>query len=172
MAEAGGQACAKPLQDRYYIGIGHSAKDGINNYIQSAKKSALEDIISEIKVTISSSSVLTQIGVNKWFQERYEQIAVGTAVTVDLDARVGKPLTGKVVARVPVNDPDARTFLVRVSVTAGSSVMTPGMSARVVFPLHGGAKMVKVPRDAIVRKPDGSATVWIINDGDTLGILK
>jgi RND family efflux transporter MFP subunit len=100
-------------------------------------------------------------------QERYEQIAVGTAVTVDLDARVGKPLTGKVVARVPVNDPDARTFLVRVSVTAGSSVMTPGMSARVVFPLHGGAKMVKVPRDAIVRKPDGSATVWIINDGDT-----
>ncbi|MEQ9591455.1 MAG: LPP20 family lipoprotein [Cyclobacteriaceae bacterium] len=70
---------AKPMQDRYYIGIGHSAKDGINNYIQSAKKSALEDIISEIKVTISSSSVLTQIDANKEFQERYEQIINTTA---------------------------------------------------------------------------------------------
>lgn len=70
---------AKPLQDRYYIGIGHSVKDGINNYITSAKNSALEDIISEIRVTISSTSVLSQIDANKEFQERYEQIIKTTA---------------------------------------------------------------------------------------------
>jgi len=67
------------MQDQYYIGIGHSVKDGINNYIQSAKKSALEDIISEIRVTISSTSVLSQIDANKEFQEKYEQIIRTTA---------------------------------------------------------------------------------------------
>ncbi|MCO5271471.1 MAG: LPP20 family lipoprotein [Cyclobacteriaceae bacterium] len=70
---------AKPMQDRYYIGIGHSVKDGTNNYIQSAKNSALEDLISEIKVTVSSTSVLSQIDANKEFQERYEQIIKTTA---------------------------------------------------------------------------------------------
>ena len=70
---------AKPIQDRYYIGIGHSGKDGINNYIQSAKSSALEDLISEIRVTVSSTSVLSQIDANKEFQEKYEQIIKTTA---------------------------------------------------------------------------------------------
>lgn len=65
---------AKPVQPGYYVGIGHSNKDGLNNYIQSAKQSALEDMVSEIKVNISSTSVLSQIDANKEFQEKYEQI--------------------------------------------------------------------------------------------------
>lgn len=71
---------AKPVQPGYYVGIGHSAKDGSNNYIQSAKSSALDDLVSEIKVNISSTSVLSQIDVNKEFQEKYEQIIQTTAV--------------------------------------------------------------------------------------------
>lgn len=67
------------MQDRYYIGIGHSVKDGTNNYIQSAKNSALEDIISEIRVTVSSTSVLSMIDANKEFQEKYEQIIKTTS---------------------------------------------------------------------------------------------
>lgn len=63
----------------YFVGIGHSAKDGQNNYIQTAKNSALEDLVSEIKVNISSTSVLSQLDVNKEFQERYEQIIQTTA---------------------------------------------------------------------------------------------
>jgi DNA-binding protein Fis len=70
---------AKPAEDVYYIGIGHSLKDGTNNYIQEAKKSALEDLISEIKVNVSSSSVLTSLDVNKEFSEKYEQIINTTA---------------------------------------------------------------------------------------------
>jgi len=65
---------AKPTTEGYYIGIGHGTKDGANNYIQAAKKSALEDLVSEIKVNVSSTSVLSQIDANKEFQERYEQI--------------------------------------------------------------------------------------------------
>ncbi len=74
-----GWLSAKPVLPSYYIGIGHGTKDGSNNYIQSAKKSALEDLVSEIKVNISSTSVLSQIDANKEFQEKYEQIIQTTA---------------------------------------------------------------------------------------------
>jgi len=70
---------AKPVQPAYFVGIGHSVKDGINNYIQSAKSSALEDLVSEIKVNISSTSLLSQLDINKEFQEKYEQIIQTTA---------------------------------------------------------------------------------------------
>lgn len=69
----------KPYQEGYYTGIGHSTKDGSNNYIQAAKKSALDDLVSEIKVQVSSTSVLSQLDVNKEFSERYEQIIQTTA---------------------------------------------------------------------------------------------
>lgn len=67
------------FQEGYYTGIGHSRKDGTNNYIQSAKKSALEDLVSQIKVNISSTSVLSQLESGKNFQEQYEQIIQTTA---------------------------------------------------------------------------------------------
>jgi len=37
-------------------------KDGQSNYIQEAKKSALEDLVSSIKVNVSATSVLNQLG--------------------------------------------------------------------------------------------------------------
>jgi hypothetical protein len=70
---------AKPLPAAYYTGIGHSIKDGTNNYIQSAKKSALEDLVSEIKVNVSSTSMLSQLELGKEFQEKYEQSIQTTA---------------------------------------------------------------------------------------------
>ena len=65
---------AKPYLPGYYTGIGHSTKAGNNNYVQEAKKSALEDIVSEIKVTVSSSSVLSTFEDNTEFHQKYEQI--------------------------------------------------------------------------------------------------
>lgn len=70
---------AKPSQPAYYTGIGNGTKQGTNNYIQEAKKSALEDLISEIKVTVSSSSVLSTFEDDKTFKEQYEQIIQTTA---------------------------------------------------------------------------------------------
>ncbi len=68
-----------PYQDGYYTGIGHSVKDGTNNYIQSAKKSALDDLVSEIKVNVSSTSVLSQLETNMKLTEQYQQIIQTTA---------------------------------------------------------------------------------------------
>lgn len=70
---------SQPYQDGYYTGIGHSRKDGSNNYIQSAKKSALDDLVSQIKVNVSSTSILNQLEVDNRFTEQYEQIIQTTA---------------------------------------------------------------------------------------------
>jgi hypothetical protein len=69
----------EPFQDGYYTGIGHSIKDGANNYIQAAKKSALDDLISDIKVNISSTSILSQFEADKNVSEQYQQIIKTTA---------------------------------------------------------------------------------------------
>jgi hypothetical protein len=70
----------EPYQDGYYTGIGHSLKLGNSNYIQAAKKSALDDLISDIKVTVSSTSILSQLEADrKFFTEQYEQIIKTTA---------------------------------------------------------------------------------------------
>ena len=70
---------AKPSLPGYYTGIGHSTKTGTNNYVQEAKKTALEDLISEIKVNVSASSVLSTFEDNSQFREQYEQIIKTTA---------------------------------------------------------------------------------------------
>ncbi|MBX2962249.1 MAG: LPP20 family lipoprotein [Cyclobacteriaceae bacterium] len=72
-------------EPRYYTGIGQSFKDGTNNYVQAAKKSALDDLVSQIKVTVSSTSILSTLEENrKDFQERYEQI-IQTTVADELE---------------------------------------------------------------------------------------
>ena len=66
---------SEPYQQGYYTGIGHSRKDASPNFIQAAKKSALEDLVSQIKVNVSGTSVLSQLEVDKkFFSEQYEQI--------------------------------------------------------------------------------------------------
>jgi len=75
---------SKPPQDFYYIGIGHSLKEPAINHIQAAKKSALEDLASEIKVTISATSALSTIDANKEFHEKYEQL-IKTTVADEIE---------------------------------------------------------------------------------------
>ena len=70
----------EPYREGYYTGIGHSLKgDGNTNYIQAAKKSALDDLVSDIKVNVSSASVLSVLEADKKLTEQYEQIIKTTA---------------------------------------------------------------------------------------------
>ncbi len=73
----------------YYVGIGYSSKsDG--NYTQIAKKGALQDLISEIKVNVSSSSILTQVDKDNEFKEEYENmIQTSTAEEIQDFEQVG-----------------------------------------------------------------------------------
>jgi membrane fusion protein, multidrug efflux system len=88
-------------------------------------------------------------------------IRVLAAADVDLD----RLLDARVHARVPINDPAARTFLLRLLVQDESGSLIPGMSARVRIELPSRGSVTLVPRDAIIRYPDGTTTLWVVPAG-------
>lgn len=96
-------------------------------------------------------------------QNRYGAVSADTPVQVFLDAAPGGAWQGRIQAIVPVNDPAARTFLLRV--TAPDAPAAPGMSARAALHLDTGRRAVVVSRDALIRHPDGRSTVWIVEGG-------
>ncbi len=75
---------AKPNQPAYYSGIGYANKLADNNYMQIAKQNALEDLVSEIKINVSATSILTQIDRDKTFTDSYESI-IQTSVADEIE---------------------------------------------------------------------------------------
>jgi RND family efflux transporter MFP subunit len=76
--------------------------------------------------------------------------------------------TGRVIARVPVTDPTARTFLLRVAAVNSAPGMLPGMSVNAELSLATGARGPVVPRDAVLRYADGRSVVWVVErSGET-----
>jgi RND family efflux transporter MFP subunit len=103
-------------------------------------------------------------------QEMYGQIENVTDIKVTLDAHSAAVLKGKVATLVPVKDPVSRTFLVRLELEDPRQLAAAGMSARAVFAFRGREPVMQVPRDAVVRFPDGSTKVWVVQKdatGDT-----
>jgi RND family efflux transporter MFP subunit len=102
-------------------------------------------------------------------QEYYPRLDEDTEVVATLDALPDRRFAGRIAAAVPVSDPSARTFLLRVTLEDPSSAaLTPGMSTHGLLRLDTGKQGVVVPRDALLRYPDGRVTVWAVDDsGDT-----
>ena len=98
-------------------------------------------------------------------QERFAAIRQDAVVQVSADALGGQSLPGRIVARVPVSDPSARTFLVRVVVDDAERRLLPGTSATAVIGLPGTKQALVISRDALLRYPDGSHTVFVLRDG-------
>jgi RND family efflux transporter MFP subunit len=95
-------------------------------------------------------------------QERFAEIDEDVPVTVRLDGARGRTFPGRVIAKVPVHDPGARTFLVRVGIENADGRAVPGMSAQAFFAIPGHGDALAVPRDALVRQPDGTYRIWIV----------
>ena len=97
-------------------------------------------------------------------QERYAELDSETPVTVRFDSAPEREFCSILLTKVPVKDPVSRTFLVRLAVDAPSDVMVPGVSGRARFRIRKDANALTVPRDAIVRQPDGRATAWVVKE--------
>jgi len=104
-------------------------------------------------------------------QDYYAQLREGAEVSLELDALPGEVIPAKIGALIPVSDPDARTFTLRVLPQRDDIPIMPGMSARVMVNLNIGKRDLVVSRDALIRYPDGRVTVWVIaQDGDTMSV--
>ncbi len=94
-------------------------------------------------------------------QERLTEINPDTPVDFVLDSAPSETIAGRVVAQVPVSDPGTRTGLVRLQPTDSSIRLSPGKSARVTFRLRSDRPVLTVPRDALIRRADGTVTLWV-----------
>ena len=109
-------------------------------------------------------------------QDNYAALSPETPVDITLDASPDRAIPGYVDAIVPVKNPSARTFLVRVRAntedTGNALLITPGMSARGTLNIDTGRSGVAVSRDAILRFPDGRVTVWVVDPGGDLPVVR
>ena len=92
------------------------------------------------------------------------ELDASAIVTVRLNAQPDRPFNAHLDALVPVADPTARTALARVIPDTPVPGMMPGMSvtARVLMPTQ--AEGIVIPRDALLRHPDGRSVVWTVDD--------
>lgn len=99
-------------------------------------------------------------------QELYPLLAQGDAATVRLDALPGEPLEGHIAARVPLADAATRSFLVRIGFDGLPPAVIPGMSGEARIGLSRKQEGWALPRDALVSYPDGTRSVWLVEERD------
>lgn len=113
-------------------------------------------------------------------------VAEDYLIAVTLDAPVqfsvgalpGQQFKGRVQTIVPVTDPGARTFLLRIVAVEQGLPLIPGMSAhaKLQIPNRPRGESVEdslvVPRDAVLRYPDGRTVVWSVEQGDGMSVAR
>ena len=102
----------------------------------------------------------------------FSRVKPGTRVAIRFDSLPDEIFEAAITATIPVSDSAARTFPVRIDLSNERGLLAPGMSARVILQIENknGADALIVPRDAVVRRPDGSETIWTIEVED--GVTK
>lgn len=99
-------------------------------------------------------------------QERYGQLDDRAEIRVFSDALGDVPLPARIGARVPVTDPGARTFLLRLLLEDPEGRLLPGTSARAEIDLPAQEAALGVSRDALLRQPDGSYSLFVVAEED------
>ena len=104
-------------------------------------------------------------------QAYYPRIDSRTRMELRLDAIPNRRLDAVIGEVVPVSDPNARSFLMRVYPGEDGLPLTPGMSASGLLRLATGSDAVVVSRDALLRHPDGRITLWVLEpDGESVTV--
>ncbi len=98
-------------------------------------------------------------------QHFFHRLHIGTEAMVRFDAYSDQVFSTQVERKIPLGSDNARTFPVMIALDNGQGLFAPGMSARVTFRLQSGNNqaVILLPDDAIVRKPDGSGTIWRVD---------
>ena len=96
----------------------------------------------------------------------FNDLQLGTPVRLTFDAYPGRDFLAEVTMKVPMSNVSTRTFPVKIDLDNSERLLAPGMSARVIFQLNDASELsLLLPQDAVVRKPDGSESIWVIQPG-------
>lgn len=98
-------------------------------------------------------------------QRYFARITADTRVEMRLGSLTAETVGARIGEIIPVSDPTARTFVVRVYPAQTDLPLIPGMSASGMLALATGDESLVVSRDALLRHPDGRTTLWVV-EGD------
>lgn len=105
-------------------------------------------------------------------QAFYSHIDEHTELQLQFDAYPDQHYAARWDRKVPQADSQARTFLLRVTLAdapdseSSPPSLIPGMSVNALMKLGNGQHALSVPRDTLLRYPDGRASVWIAEPTD------
>ncbi len=99
-------------------------------------------------------------------QRYFPRLSPETELDVRFNGLPGQSFPAQIRAIVPVNDPQARTFVVRTELEETDLTLIPGMSASATLRLDTGRVSPVIPRDALIRHPEGRTTAWTVSRED------
>lgn len=94
-------------------------------------------------------------------QELWGRLEPGDRAELRFDRLPGKRLEGEIESRVAAQDRASRSFLVRLRLLEPDAILTAGMSGEALFTAGDGQTLWTLPRDALLRYPDGSVGIWL-----------
>lgn len=166
IARAALERLHKELERRQELVRRHSVSAPFDGVITRKMVEAGEwvQIDTSLLVLTEINRLRVQVPVPQFY---FADVHVGTPVRLALDAYPGREFHARVTMKVPLSSEAARTFPVRIDLANSERLFAPGMSARVMFRLgdSGAAESLLVSQDALVRKADGSASVWVVTPG-------
>jgi Cu(I)/Ag(I) efflux system membrane fusion protein len=116
--------------------------------------------------TIMSIGNLTQVWVEAAvFERQAALVKAQQPVTMTLDYLPGKQWQGTVDYVYPTLDPTTRTVKVRLRFRNDQRVLKPNMFAQVSIHVDGGADVLMVPRDAVIRTGKQDRVVLALGTG-------
>ena len=92
----------------------------------------------------------------------FSHITQGTPATIKFDAFPERSFDATVTIKIPAGNASTRTFPIRMEIKNEAGLIAPGMSARVRIKLQHKDEAMLLPRDAIVRKTDGTESIWLL----------
>ncbi|GMG87322.1 efflux RND transporter periplasmic adaptor subunit [Biformimicrobium ophioploci] len=108
-------------------------------------------------------------------QRYFSRIQAGDAIQLQLSDLERSRSVATVEQKVPLARDQGRTFLLRARIEKDGDQATirraliPGMSVSAKLRLATGRSGIAVPRDALIRYPDGRVTVWVTGGGSAYG---
>lgn len=102
-------------------------------------------------------------------QERYAELQAGADYSLLPDANGTRRLPARRQALLPVVDPSARTFLLRLQPLQADSSLLAGGSTRVEIALPAREPALAISRDALLRRPDGSHALFVLERAEDGG---
>lgn len=99
-------------------------------------------------------------------QQFFSVINDRVSITLTFSTLPNARFPARIDAIIPVSDPNARTFILRVLPLDDRLSIAPGMSAQARISIPSGRDGLVISRDALLRQPDGRITVWVVESTD------